>query len=1077
MLKRTLVVGLIVGSLLPIVQVSSAHADTKLQIACGAGYYDIIDGVAQHGNLCDGPLTIDSSATSIAYNGFRDALITELVIPDSVESIGAWAFYLNLNLETVTIGSGVHNIGAHAFNSNHQLTHITFLDPTSLQSLGEQTFASTTSLSSISLPEGLTALPRSLFHSSGLTSITIPASVTLISYEVFSDSQIGTFDIPATVTSIDAETFPQYPNVNDVLIHLTSGRYYEYLFLACINLGGCDNFGENKFYAITSGNLPPGLDFDATTGLISGTPTANGTFSPTFEVTWGDGSTKQVESHYTFNVTGVPEDPAVPTSEVPDLTHVGVGDASAVLGPDFTLGTSTGSTEIGASSENDGQIAAQSKTGIQAIGSVINYTTFHFVPITLATPISLTVTPSASNGDYAFTLQWRDVNSGKNNYLFSIHDNNLETTVEYKAAVTNTFQSGGQSFKRYNFSIFYTSSSPSTLYRILPDHTYTFKMKYIVSAVPGSSAITGYSNSDWSNSISADSFPVPGISSISSDQIGIDGNLVLTGDGLGESYLRARYLRFICSDCSDDFIALNGSSVDVSLENDMEQGENPNDILFPTYQYFVEDLAPFLDHRFEFGFVAANTYYPSGLQVTFLSTLAPTPTPSITPSTQSISGVATSAITPTTAYTPVNLTSPVYTVSPALPAGLVISATTGVISGTPTSTSASTSYVVTATSGAQSATATVTLVVTAAPTPTPSITPSTQSISGVATSAITPTTAYTPVNLTSPVYTVSPALPAGLVISATTGVISGTPTSTSASTSYVVTATSGAQSATSTVTLVVTAAPTPTPVIYIPPPPQSYLQINFAPVLHKVGDNVVCSNGSFNFGVNYFDGTPNTLIKNANISTLIYKFFIDGVEQKALQATTSEQKVSIAISGFATPGLLTCQVIASRGGVTLGASSTLNTAGVAEASSLKISQEEKANLAYQSAMSANSQAKSSALVANRALWRSNVALAQSNYAAFRSKILEPASKSNSSDPKSIAAARVQATKKKVVAAKALSTAVASAAANYKEGILVIASDFIKQNTAALGIRDMAIAKAENDYRSSQELAGYGVYKS
>ena len=985
MLKRTLVVGLIVGSLLPIVQVSSAHADTKLQIACGAGYYDIIDGVAQHGNLCDGPLTIDSSATSIAYNGFRDALITELVIPDSVESIGAWAFYLNLNLETVTIGSGVHNIGAHAFNSNHQLTHITFLDPTSLQSLGEQTFASTTSLSSISLPEGLTALPRSLFHSSGLTSITIPASVTLISYEVFSDSQIGTFDIPATVTSIDAETFPQYPNVNDVLIHLTSGRYYEYLFLACINLGGCDNFGENKFYAITSGNLPPGLDFDATTGLISGTPTANGTFSPTFEVTWGDGSTKQVESHYTFNVTGVPEDPAVPTSEVPDLTHVGVGDASAVLGPDFTLGTSTGSTEIGASSENDGQIAAQSKTGIQAIGSVINYTTFHFVPITLATPISLTVTPSASNGDYAFTLQWRDVNSGKNNYLFSIHDNNLETTVEYKAAVTNTFQSGGQSFKRYNFSIFYTSSSPSTLYRILPDHTYTFKMKYIVSAVPGSSAITGYSNSDWSNSISADSFPVPGISSISSDQIGIDGNLVLTGDGLGESYLRARYLRFICSDCSDDFIALNGSSVDVSLENDMEQGENPNDILFPTYQYFVEDLAPFLDHRFEFGFVAANTYYPSGLQVTFLSTLAPTPTPSITPSTQSISGVATSAITPTTAYTPVNLTSPVYTVSPALPAGLVISATTGVISGTPTSTSASTSYVVTATSGAQSAT--------------------------------------------------------------------------------------------STVTLVVTAAPTPTPVIYIPPPPQSYLQINFAPVLHKVGDNVVCSNGSFNFGVNYFDGTPNTLIKNANISTLIYKFFIDGVEQKALQATTSEQKVSIAISGFATPGLLTCQVIASRGGVTLGASSTLNTAGVAEASSLKISQEEKANLAYQSAMSANSQAKSSALVANRALWRSNVALAQSNYAAFRSKILEPASKSNSSDPKSIAAARVQATKKKVVAAKALSTAVASAAANYKEGILVIASDFIKQNTAALGIRDMAIAKAENDYRSSQELAGYGVYQS
>ena len=93
-----------------------------------------------------------------------------------------------------------------------------------------------------------------------------------------------------------------------------------------------------------------------------------------------------------------------------------------------------------------------------------------------------------------------------------------------------------------------------------------------------------------------------------------------------------------------------------------------------------------------------------------------TSTPSITPSTQSISGVAKSAITPTTAFTPVNLTSPVYTVSPALPEGLVISATTGVISGTPTAASASNSYVVTATSRAQSAIATVTLVVTAAPT-------------------------------------------------------------------------------------------------------------------------------------------------------------------------------------------------------------------------------------------------------------------------------------------------------------------------------------------------------------------------
>ena len=292
---------------------------------------------------------------------------------------------------------------------------------------------------------------------------------------------------------------------------------------------------------------------------------------------------------------------------------------------------------------------------------------------------------------------------------------------------------------------------------------------------------------------------------------------------------------------------------------------------------------------------------------------------------------------------------------------------------------------------------------------------------------------------------------------------------TAANTSYTVSTSNVILTATWTANVIA-----PPVVAYIPPPPQPYLQINVAPVLHKVGDNAVCSNGSFNFGVNYFDGTPNTLIKDANIPTLVFKFFIDGVEQKALQISTSELKVSTPISSFATPGLLTCQVVAARGGVSLTATSTLNTAGVAEANFLKISQEEKANLAFQSAMSANTQAKSAALVANRALWRSNVALAQSNYAAIRSKTIEPASKSNSSDLKATAAVRVQATKEKVVAAKALSTAVASAAASYKQGIVLINADYLKKNSLAEAARIETQKNLNSAYANILEVNGYGV---
>ena len=52
-----------------------------------------------------------------------------------------------------------------------------------------------------------------------------------------------------------------------------------------------------------------------------------------------------------------------------------------------------------------------------------------------------------------------------------------------------------------------------------------------------------------------------------------------------------------------------------------------------------------------------------------------------------------------------------YSISPALPSGITINASTGVISGTPTATSSQTSYTVTASNSAGSTTATVTVTI------------------------------------------------------------------------------------------------------------------------------------------------------------------------------------------------------------------------------------------------------------------------------------------------------------------------------------------------------------------------------
>jgi sugar lactone lactonase YvrE len=128
-----------------------------------------------------------------------------------------------------------------------------------------------------------------------------------------------------------------------------------------------------------------------------------------------------------------------------------------------------------------------------------------------------------------------------------------------------------------------------------------------------------------------------------------------------------------------------------------------------------------------------------------------------------------------------------YSVAPGLPAGLVFNTSMGAITGTPTSTSAASSYTVTVTdANGATATASFSLTVNVA-------VAATQAVASTVLTANHAATTFTPVTGaggTAPLtYSVSPGLPAGLVLNAITGAITGMPTSASAALSYTVTVT------------------------------------------------------------------------------------------------------------------------------------------------------------------------------------------------------------------------------------------------------------------------------------------------
>ncbi|MFL0163403.1 putative Ig domain-containing protein, partial [Aquirufa salirivi] len=153
-----------------------------------------------------------------------------------------------------------------------------------------------------------------------------------------------------------------------------------------------------------------------------------------------------------------------------------------------------------------------------------------------------------------------------------------------------------------------------------------------------------------------------------------------------------------------------------------------------------------------------------------------------------------------------------YSISTPLPTGLLFNTTTGVISGNPSVTSPATDYTVTATNGTGSTTAVVRITVnTAAPSGLSYTTPHVYTV-GSAITALSPTVTGG-VNS----YSIAPALPTGLSINTTTGVISGTPTVTSAATNYTVTATNGFGSTTSNQINITVNAAAPSALSYTTP--------------------------------------------------------------------------------------------------------------------------------------------------------------------------------------------------------------------------------------------------------------------
>ena len=121
------------------------------------------------GNLEE--VTISESVNFIGYGAFGGCGLTNVIIPNSVTSIGDGAFVLCGNLTNVTIPNSVTSIGDSAFALCVNLTNVTI--PNSVTSIGDSAFALCVNLEEANIPDSVVFIGQMAFAFTKIKNVTI----------------------------------------------------------------------------------------------------------------------------------------------------------------------------------------------------------------------------------------------------------------------------------------------------------------------------------------------------------------------------------------------------------------------------------------------------------------------------------------------------------------------------------------------------------------------------------------------------------------------------------------------------------------------------------------------------------------------------------------------------------------------------------------------------------------------------------------------------------------------------------------------------------------------------------------
>ena len=160
-------------------------------------------------------IIIPDSVERIGNYAFSDCVgLTEIIIPDSVgrekdgslgESIGMSAFSGCDSLRSVTIGNNIEYILPDAFRGCENLTQVKLGN--SIKEIFEDAFRGCEKLTTINFPDGLEYIRPYAFYGTKFVNLYFPDSVRVIQKRAFTGNQLKTVSFGKGIEFINRETF------------------------------------------------------------------------------------------------------------------------------------------------------------------------------------------------------------------------------------------------------------------------------------------------------------------------------------------------------------------------------------------------------------------------------------------------------------------------------------------------------------------------------------------------------------------------------------------------------------------------------------------------------------------------------------------------------------------------------------------------------------------------------------------------------------------------------------------------------------------------------------------------------